>query len=193
MVVNEFIGVVGVSAVICLFRYVFLECAVVPHGKWKGRGDPEDKERPIVSNPLKKTWSWLAGPSAEDYAQYPAAPVEPAPPRSTASTWSVFAGRRRPEFSEIATFQLRKYADVRDIASFAREGVPVIVNIADMPKSEARRVLDFLVGVTEALQGHIKRITQTVYLMTPHDVQVNDEDDLDEHMAPPADDLIIKP
>ena len=87
--------------------------------------------------------------------------------------------RRRSsgDISEIQTFDPVSYAEARSIAEVYRVGVPVIVNMAQMSEADARKLVDFMCGLKEGLDGHIKRVTAKVYLLTPNSVEVNDEDE----------------
>jgi len=87
--------------------------------------------------------------------------------------------RRRSagDISEIQTFDPVSYAEARSIAEVYRVGVPVIVNMAQMSETDARKLVDFMCGLKEGLEGHIKRVTAKVYLLTPNSVEVNDEDE----------------
>jgi cell division inhibitor SepF len=105
-------------------------------------------------------------------------------PTTTAATSAPRAARpavtrRRSsgDISEIQTFDPVSYAEARSIAEVYRVGVPVIVNMAQMSEADARKLVDFMCGLKEGLEGHIKRVTAKVYLLTPNSVEVNDEDE----------------
>lgn len=105
-------------------------------------------------------------------------------PTTTAATSATRAARpavtrRRSsgDISEIQTFDPVSYAEARSIAEVYRVGVPVIVNMAQMSEADARKLVDFMCGLKEGLEGHIKRVTAKVYLLTPNSVEVNDEDE----------------
>ena len=51
-------------------------------------------------------------------------------------------------------------------------------------------MLDFMLGLKEGLEGHMKRVTLKVYLLTPNHVAVNNEDDED---GEATDDLLVRP
>jgi cell division inhibitor SepF len=72
---------------------------------------------------------------------------------------------------------------------YFREGVSVIVNMHKMTETEGKRMLDFMLGLQHGLQGHLQRVTQTVFLLAPAHVQINDEEPIDEV----ADDLLVRP
>lgn len=49
-----------------------------------------------------------------------------------------------------------------------------------MSEAEARRVLDFMVGLKFALEGHIGRMTQKVYIITPTHIPIANAEVVDE-------------
>jgi cell division inhibitor SepF len=93
--------------------------------------------------------------------------VRPAPNRK----------RSASDISEIQTFDPTSYSEAVSIAHVYRDGIPVIVNMAQMSEADARKLIDFLCGLKEGLDGHIKRVTAKVYLLTPSSVEVNNEGD----------------
>jgi cell division inhibitor SepF len=93
------------------------------------------------------------------------------------------------EVNEIYTIEPRTYAEAPEVAANYRLGIPVIVNMGDMSELDSRRMLDFMLGLKEGLEGHLKRVTPKVFLLTPSHVAVNNEDDESE----PSDDLIVRP
>lgn len=82
--------------------------------------------------------------------------------------------RRGSEMSEIITLEPQSYADGKEVAAHYRQGVPVIVNIGGMSEADAKRMLDFMLGLKEALEGQIRRVTPKVFLLSPSHVEVND-------------------
>ena len=93
------------------------------------------------------------------------------------------------EVNEIYTIEPRSYAEAPEVAANYRLGIPVIVNMGEMSELDSRRMLDFMLGLKEGLEGHLKRVTPKVFLLTPNHVAVNNEDDETEA----SDDLIVRP
>lgn len=93
------------------------------------------------------------------------------------------------EVNEIYTIEPRSYSEAPEVAANFRLGIPVIVNMGDMSELDSRRMLDFMLGLKEGLEGHLKRVTPKVFLLTPNHVAVNNEDDETES----SDDLIVRP
>jgi len=87
---------------------------------------------------------------------------------------------RRPVESamEIHSLDPKSFEDSQELAAWFREGYPVIVNIAALSESDAKKMFYFMLGLKEGLSGHIKRITPKVFVMTPENVHLNDEDEL---------------
>jgi len=88
--------------------------------------------------------------------------------------------RRSSDMSEIITLDPQSYADAKEVAANYRMGVPVIVNIGAMSEADAKRMLDFMLGLKEALEGHLRRVTPKVFLLSPSHVAVTDADAPDE-------------
>lgn len=87
--------------------------------------------------------------------------------------------RRRSgsDVTEIHTIDPDGFHDAPEIAAIYREGIPVIINMAKLSEADAKNLLNFMLGLQHGLQGHMKRITPKVFLLTPNSVDVNDEDD----------------
>ena len=56
------------------------------------------------------------------------------------------------------------------------EGQPVIVNLEAADRDLSRRLIDFASGVCYGLGGTMERVGGQVYLLTPTDVEVSDDD-----------------
>ena len=60
----------------------------------------------------------------------------------------------------------------QEFADPYRKGIPVILNMTAAPDQERRRILDFAMGVCYGLRGKVNKISNDVFLMTPHQVTV---------------------
>ena len=134
-----------------------------------------------MANPLRKTMVYL-GLADEEYDETPVAPVAPVAP--TAGRAPVTPLRRpvaaaskhsAPGMNEILTVNPRQFRDVQSIAEAFREGVPVIMNLSQMPDADARRLIDFASGLASGLYGKIERVTSKVFLLSPEHVAVSGE------------------
>ncbi len=66
------------------------------------------------------------------------------------------------------------YDDAQNIVDNLKNRRPVIVNMEELEGSCAQRVLDFLLGAIYAQNGTINKISRGIFLVAPHDVDVED-------------------
>ena len=76
----------------------------------------------------------------------------------------------------IVTLQPRSYSEARKVGEFYRQGHPVIINLDDMEEGERKRLVDFSSGLVFGLHGRIERISLKVFLLSPANVNVSNED-----------------
>jgi cell division inhibitor SepF len=76
----------------------------------------------------------------------------------------------------IVTLQPRSYSEARKVGEYYRQGNPVIINLDDMEESERKRLVDFSSGLVFGLHGRIERISLKVFLLSPANVNVSNED-----------------
>ena len=73
---------------------------------------------------------------------------------------------------EIVLFRAGTFADASKAADDLRSKKAVIVNMENVDKAMARRVVDFLSGCAYALDGKVKKIAQSTYLFCPFNMDV---------------------
>jgi len=91
-------------------------------------------------------------------------------PRSSAPSES------SSDLYRIETVTPRTYNDARTVGEHYRSGVPVIMNLSEIDESDAKRLVDFAAGLVFAVHGSINRVTAKVFLLSPANVEVTDED-----------------
>ena len=72
----------------------------------------------------------------------------------------------------ITTVHPRNYNDAKVIGEAFRSGTPVIMNLTDMPDTEAKRLVDFSAGLVFGMRGAIERVTNKVFLLSPASVEI---------------------
>ncbi|MBP3633570.1 MAG: cell division protein SepF [Oscillospiraceae bacterium] len=65
-----------------------------------------------------------------------------------------------------------RFDSVSDIAEHLRNKKAVVLNLEATNKDVARRLVDFLSGCTYALDGKIKKIAISTYLITPYNMDI---------------------
>jgi cell division inhibitor SepF len=68
------------------------------------------------------------------------------------------------------------FNDAQLIGDRFKASQPVIINLQGADVDLARRVIDFASGLCYGLGGQMERVASQVYLLTPNDVEVSDED-----------------
>lgn len=94
--------------------------------------------------------------------------------------------RNTGDINEIVTLDPTGFQDVREIADHFCNDIPLVINMASLSEKDSQRTLDFLLGLKEGRHGQLKRVTPKVFLLTPANVAINqdeDEDETDEYLA----------
>jgi cell division inhibitor SepF len=81
-----------------------------------------------------------------------------------------------PTMDRIITLHPRTYSEARTIGEQYRQGNPVIMNLSDMEESERKRLVDFASGLVFGLHGSIERVTSKVFLLSPENVSVSNDE-----------------
>jgi len=81
---------------------------------------------------------------------------------------------------KVVVVQPQNIDDAQDISNHLKDNKPVIVNLESMEKDPAQRIVDFFCGAVYALDGSIYRVSTTIFLITPYNVDVmgDSKDDL---------------
>jgi cell division inhibitor SepF len=69
-----------------------------------------------------------------------------------------------------------RFADAVEIANRLMNNQPVIVNMQTADRDLQRRMIDFCSGATYALSGGMERVADEVFLLTPSNVKVSEEE-----------------
>ncbi len=91
-----------------------------------------------------------------------------------------------PRAAEISVWvSPRNLDDIKPAADRLKERRPVIINLERTDDHEARRVVDFISGVTYALDGYYQRVGDKVYVFTPSNTMINVEDEMEAEQRTP--------
>ena len=125
-------------------------------------------------------------------AEEPAARPEPAPkPKATKTPgegglFSSFTRKNPPKAKpqrertvncggsdqQVILFNPKSFDEAGELVSYLSSGRPVVMTLEGLPIDTARRLLDFLSGITYALEGKITPISSKTYFVTPQNVDV---------------------
>ena len=96
---------------------------------------------------------------------------------------SMKADDRRGKVVNIhATTQLKvvlvkpeRFENASEIADHLKDKRTVVLNLESTNKDVARRLIDFLSGVTYGVEGKIKKVSANTYIITPYHVDLEGE------------------
>lgn len=77
---------------------------------------------------------------------------------------------------ELKVVRPASFDEVGTIADYLLDGCTVVLNLEVLDTASTVRMLDFLNGVTYSTDGDIKNVSKSTYIITPHNVDVSDED-----------------
>lgn len=73
----------------------------------------------------------------------------------------------------VVLFRPISFQDAVRAADELREHKAVIINLENVDKTVARRVVDFLSGCAYVLDGQVKKVSQGTYLFCPHSMNID--------------------
>lgn len=100
-------------------------------------------------------------------------PAVAARPRTGSAVRTVSAPPANPRPHHVSP---TSFNEAQEVGDRFKEGQPVIVNLQDVDSDLKRRLIDFASGLCYALDGKVERVANGVYLLTPANVQVSEDD-----------------
>jgi cell division inhibitor SepF len=76
---------------------------------------------------------------------------------------------------EIIVLEPGAYDEAQTAADYLKTHRPIVINLRGTQKELGKRVVDFLSGVAYALDGHMRRIGDDIFLFTPRHVTITAE------------------
>ena len=76
---------------------------------------------------------------------------------------------------KMAISQPTTFEQSEEICSLLKEKKSVIVNLEYVNKDVARRIVDFISGGVYALDGHIQKISNSIFLIAPMNYEITNE------------------
>ena len=128
--------------------------------------DLEGYEEELEERPARIRRSPMFGAVEEDTAY--------SRPKSAPTGTSAFSGQvvNMGNKQEVVLFHPANFNDTSKAADDLRSRKAVIVNMENVDRAMARRVVDFLSGCAYALDGKVKKVAQSTYLFCPHNMEV---------------------
>ena len=74
---------------------------------------------------------------------------------------------------KVIVIEPKTFDDAQQVANNLREKKPVVINFEKTEAEDAKRIIDFIIGTTYALNGEIKKVGHNVFLCAPSNVNVS--------------------
>lgn len=89
---------------------------------------------------------------------------------------SILRGKKEPRNeggqSEIMIYEPKVYEDSLNISSHLRAASPVVINLKHLDPAEGTRLIDFVCGTAYAIDGHMMKIGESIFLFTPNSINI---------------------
>ncbi|MEW6283797.1 MAG: cell division protein SepF [Candidatus Eremiobacterota bacterium] len=73
---------------------------------------------------------------------------------------------------EIVVLEPASFADAREIAEALKVKKSILLNMRKTDKELARRIIDFLSGISYAIGGHSQKVADQIFLFTPSHIEI---------------------
>lgn len=81
----------------------------------------------------------------------------------------------------VVVVAIDQFDEVQLIADHLKAHRPVVANLLNLEREVAKRVVDFLNGTVYALDGHVQKVSEGIFVFTPAEVEIDAEHALSLH------------
>lgn len=133
--------------------------------RYTSRDSRRERRAPAVSEDV----SFTAAESTEPIA---ASSFTPSAPVSTGFNGHVVGSGISSAKQQLVLVRPDTFNDAPAIANNLREKKAIVLNLDNVDKALARRVVDFLSGCTYAVDGSVKKVAHATYLFCPSNMEI---------------------
>lgn len=73
---------------------------------------------------------------------------------------------------KVVVLQPEKFEDAKDVCDHLKNKKPIVVNLSSVQKELAQRIVDFLSGSVYGLDGNIQKVSNDIFIVAPHNVDI---------------------
>lgn len=155
-----------------------------PRASRAGREDPDGRAAAPRESGTVRTARTEARPDyATDYGAPEPAPTSAARPIAreepsgmTAPRPSVVRTIGPTTAARVHVVEPQGFNDAQEVGDRLKANQPVILNLQGLPRELQRRLIDFSSGLAYAVAGSMQRVADQVFLLTPSNVEVSQEE-----------------
>ncbi len=78
---------------------------------------------------------------------------------------------------ELMYYEPKVYEDSLNISTHLRAGSPVVINLKHLDPTEGTRLIDFVCGTAYAIDGHMMKIGESIFMFTPNTICITAADE----------------
>ncbi|MFN8606258.1 MAG: cell division protein SepF [Vulcanimicrobiota bacterium] len=100
------------------------------------------------------------------------APTQGQPGLARGGTRPNLVGLPTPRKQEIVVLEPASFADAREIAESLKVKKCILLNMRKTDKELARRIVDFLSGISYAMEGNSQKVADNIFLFVPGHMEI---------------------
>ena len=78
---------------------------------------------------------------------------------------------------ELIYYEPKVYEDSLNISTHLRSGSPVVINLKHLDPTEGTRLIDFVCGTAYAIDGHMMKIGESIFMFAPNTIVITAADE----------------
>ena len=78
---------------------------------------------------------------------------------------------------ELMYYEPKVYEDSLNISTHLRAGSPVVINLKHLDPTEGTRLIDFVCGTAYAIDGHMMKIGESIFMFAPSAIVITAADE----------------
>jgi cell division inhibitor SepF len=148
----------------------------------RGRDDADGRNGPPRDTGTVRTRPETRSDYGADYGAPEPPPARPAPPPReepsgmSAPRPSVVRTIGPTTAARVHVVEPQGFNDAQEVGDRLKANQPVILNLQGIPRDLQRRLIDFSSGLAYAVAGSMQRVGNQVFLLTPSNVEVSQEE-----------------
>ena len=124
-----------------------------------------------MANVVNKLWNMINMNTAEDEDyedDYEEEAVEEDEEESRG-----FLGLGRKQSSKVVTMQPTEFEQAEEVCDLLKDRKSIIINLEYVNKDVARRIIDVVSGAVHALEGHMQKISNSIFVVAPYNYEIS--------------------
>lgn len=131
---------------------------------------------------MNKIWGAFGMDAEENEEEYDEENIEEIEEEEEGIRENKIWGRRnkvvampQPQQVKMVISQPTNFDQAEDICDLLKQKQSVIVNLEYVNKDVARRIIDVVSGAVHALDGHIQKVSNSIFLIAPYNYEITNE------------------